>query len=78
MKSISLHMLMTISVSRLTSFLSTKINLISSCIIWRVCVSMCRTTSFVNQIESLRYITASISYNTGKYIFLCKKNNHTS
>jgi len=28
-----------------------------------------QTTSFVNQIEPLRYIAASISYNTGKYIF---------
>lgn len=77
MKSISLHVLMIISVLHLASFLSTKV---SNRVMCTACVYMCNlctriSTFFVDQIGLLRHVTASISYNTGKYIFSCKKNN---
>lgn len=74
MKSISLHVLVTISVLHLASFLSTKVSNRVMCICV-ICVRVYQATFFVNQIRPLRQIAASISYNTGKYIFSCKKNN---
>jgi len=41
-----------------------------------VCLRVYQAIFVIDQIGSLRHVVASISYNTGKYIFLCKKNNH--